>query len=270
MTRVLILGNSHVAALKLGWESLAKNHSDVDVQFFAAPCAMFRRIKLDKKGVLGLSAAHRNDQHSIKTLEKLNGTLSVTPGDYDAVIWAGHAWYRHIVPSFLREFSIDGVRETDAMHRMSETAYKNMCMSLSERFAPGGRWKRYCRDKLWIAPHPIQSESIIKSTDAEMERWRQAGAQGKGFRQALDIYFSQFENMLTNRNIGYIGQPEETLSDTGLSKEAFSSGSTRLKGGDKHGDEDYSHMNRDFGEIMIRLIMEKIRKPHTETPETGR
>ncbi len=94
MTRILIVGNSHVGALKLGWEQVRDNFPGAQVDFFAAQGSVFQQTRLDRTGTLALQKSHRDDEKCIRALKKLNGRTSVNLNDYDHVIRAGYSWYK--------------------------------------------------------------------------------------------------------------------------------------------------------------------------------
>ena len=62
------------------------------------------------------------------------------------------------------------------------------------------------------------------------------------------------EDWMTDRNIQYFSQPEDTISDRFFTKPAYTKGSVRLASAEEHDVGDVNHMNPEYGNIMLAKI----------------
>lgn len=101
--RGCILGNSHTAALKMGWKRIRDQHPDVSLTFFAARRQLLRKTMIEE-GML--KATTRN---VAKEMEKSGGTSEIELEDYDFFLIVGGGASSRALLDMLEQHSL---RET--------------------------------------------------------------------------------------------------------------------------------------------------------------
>ena len=82
--RVAVLGNSHLAAAKLGWDLIREEHSEFELTFFGAPGLMMGDLALD-----GMSLTPTTGRLRKKLASSSGGHDRITPSDFDRFILYG-------------------------------------------------------------------------------------------------------------------------------------------------------------------------------------
>ncbi len=262
MTRVLILGNSHAGALKLGWNECRSEFSAMDVEFFAAPIGAFRLCTLKSSGRFGLIDRPDADPRARDQIRKLNGGLTVNLREFDTVVRVGYQWKLGQVIDLLGRYNIDGIHEIGAPLRMSLAGFRSICEDMAAEAAPNGHWLALNGPKLWIVGLPIPSETCLAAdADPRLKAWKAAVPNGTSVGPALGIYIDAFGRALADRGIGMLPPTEATLGPLGLTRKKFTLGSRRLASGQAHPESDRSHMNADYGVLVMRDLLSRIGAP---------
>ena len=79
--------------------------------------------------------------------------------------------------------------------------------------------------------------------------------------RALAVFIDAMERALAEIDIGYVPPPLETIGPLGLTRSKYTLGSTRLASGRAHPEDDFSHMNGEYGELVLRDLMKRIGVP---------
>lgn len=66
------------------------------------------------------------------------------------------------------------------------------------------------------------------------------------------------ERWMTEHNVRFIAQPDETREGDFFTKAIYTKGSARLATGEQHETEDFAHMNAAYGEIMLGRIAQTL------------
>jgi hypothetical protein len=84
MTRICVLGNSHVASLKLGWDSLKTQYPNVDITFFANRQRRMEALQVEKGKLVP-------DNEALKTAIAYtsNGLTSIDSRKFDLYLLYG-------------------------------------------------------------------------------------------------------------------------------------------------------------------------------------
>ena len=79
--KICLIGNSHLAALKMGWPEIAQDLPDVQPAFFGARGAMMARLRVRGDRLVAKTAALAEQMSFVS-----GGLTEIVPGDYDAII----------------------------------------------------------------------------------------------------------------------------------------------------------------------------------------
>lgn len=218
--RICILGNSHAACLKEGWDRMANKYPHLQLTFFAA-----RRDLL--KGL------HRTGNVLLPDTPGLarnlaftsNGEEQVDLENYDIFLLQGLGLH---LPGLDSRLSQAVLRQThrDILHRSLSLALCKLIREASE--AP-----------IYLGHNPQKAGQM-------------ANPQRLPYRAAWALMQAE----LPAASAVLLEQPAETLVNDWHTRNELSRGSTRLDVGDRisgapHDDEDNEHMNADFGCIFL-------------------
>lgn len=241
--RIAVIGNSHLAAFKLGWAAIENRHSQ-QLTFFGALGGTMNRTQLIDGALTPHSAAGRRE------FAWTSGGPDRVSGDYDAYILTGlqysyphivHLFRRHRSPafaepngrhgivsdSFLREGAAQFLQESAAIHNI------NLLRQLTK--AP-----------ILFAPCPFMAHGLL-ADDAYNHYWDRSDVR----EWSYEVYRKSTDDL---RGICTVfEQPEETIVDKYFTKDQYSRGSVRLEEGNirAHGERDFRHMNPTFGALCL-------------------
>jgi hypothetical protein len=249
--RLLLLGNSHLAAVKLGWDARRSEESDVQVSFFGAPAKWTQHADLTEGTISTANAP------LAKKFVRVSGKQSVHLHDFDAVALVGMYFGFADVLRLLRQvhlFTTPPLRPKSQL--VSKACLEQMfvdflsqssAIDLATRIRPG------FHKPLLLVPTPLPAERFLDAPPL-------VGATSRTFRQSMGELFEIYERAASQTTakvpLTVVQQPSPTIASTGLTKDRFSQDSVRLLGeGHKHPDEDYVHMNTEFGIEMLGAIV---------------
>lgn len=276
MTRICIVGNSHVAALKRGWREMAAARPDVVVDMFGAYGSHLADV------FIANGELRAGSPEGTASLVATGGQEFAVLADYDAIV---------VVGGGPRLFSIAGLM-------------KDYCPPFANPgLVPPGPGDEALRDGLWrfhgkTVPHPVSDAFFLellgarmaKSTAVMLCRAIAAAATAPLFHlpapfPSADLLTLKPRNAvsrLASLGLGPVladqlrmalGQalagvatviepPERLLVDGILTDRIYGSGGARLvdDNGD-HGEEEVLHMNGAYGAILMREILLRVAGP---------
>jgi hypothetical protein len=239
--RLLLVGNSHLAAFKLGWNATAFPHQCV---FFGAPGARMNRVIL-RDGVL------RAPNPALRQiLEKISGVSEVALADFDAVAVVGMQLGFPRVLTQTENVHVYGMSPlTPESALVSQSCLRHIVNgALSNTF--GFEWAKRIKGvgkPVLLVPEPLLSET-----------------QARAFQDRVPELFSMYQSsvcsLASEHGFLLIEQPAHTIAFTGFTRGEFSRGSTRLAVDIEHRDDDYRHMNKEYGAVMFKEIFNAVEK----------
>jgi hypothetical protein len=249
MTRVAVVGDSHVGAIKLGWDRLAARHPELKIEFFAAPGSHFNRISMFEPFKFGLPA--ESDSGTGARLDKLNGRRWIDLARADVVVLVGRDGGFMAAASLLADHDVDGLPEGRS-RRLSHAAFDTFCDAIAEQSVPGGPWRGWGRPRLFLLPRTRPAENLLRFRPKVMElrAWRRLARTPGKLGAGLALYRDRLEPQLAAAGIGLLDQPAASLSDNGLTREDMTRGSLRIDGDDGHSEADATHANAEYGALF--------------------
>lgn len=235
--RLAIIGNSHVAALKGGYDLMVTDGSlpeDLEVTFFAGRATAILNMTVQEGPQGRLVLAPASDDLAAAIAHTSGGRTQLDFEDYDEVALVG----MNRVPlcdertsSAVRRWAFAGIATHSATSRMLG-------------------WIRQCSDlPVRAVPMPLPSgRPALPPHFRPMPYAARVAELGSHFK--VDAF-------------GFVLQPEPTLADEVATRGEFSAGSTRLDVGDTasglaHTESDLDHMNAMFGVHQLRAIFDDL------------
>ena len=221
--KLCVIGNSHVAALKSGWEKMRDDFKDIEVTFFASAGKSLSCLELR-----GASLVPRNKPIA-EILSFTSGGLSeVAIPDYSAFLCYGLGLQLPALDQRLSTACSNAVLR-DALDQSLNLRIARMLRSATQ--AP-----------IYVAHNPQQA------TSHEPE---------KTFpRQSYATLSRELGRLLEPDALALAAQPASTLDDDWTTKSHYASGSVRLDTGRRtpnraHPDNERVHMNGAFGTAYL-------------------
>ncbi|TCL10224.1 hypothetical protein BXY66_2293 [Shimia isoporae] len=243
--RICVMGNSHVAALKGGWEDGAAPRKDILPTFFGALS--------DGMGTLDFVDGEviPRERKAAEFFKRISGTGGgVRAEDYDAFVLVGMGLFPTPVFTNYARFATPSTQHV-AEHFVSDaviadTLWESIDGSMMMHCA---RVLRRATDKpIHLAWQAFCSESLF---DID---WRAAQMQpilDNGDQPFVNMMMDGVADKLRDAGFGVLEQPEETKRDGVMTKAEFSRGSVLFRAVEKnakeHRENDVFHMNSLYG-----------------------
>jgi hypothetical protein len=247
MMRVCFVGNSHLAAVKLGWDSVSSEYPDVAASFFGAPAAGLTQMERGEDGFLVSP-----DEALTKKLKALWGTDRFRPDDYDVLCLIGLGTSIRTVGYLYRSFRSSKHRNRSGQFRLlspecfQAAANGLVARKISARVLAliGSVSKR----PVVVAQQPSPCRSV---QDTEMLEC--------GDDAALFECFAQAVKRLPGSDF-FLPQPESTRANLFTTKPEYGDGSQRLNVHfSKHEDDDTGHMNAEYGALFVHAFYDLLK-----------
>lgn len=243
--RVAVIGSSHVAAIKSGWDEISADHPDQDVGFLAIGGHKFSAAVLDADMIFGLPEEMRRDT-SIAKFSR--GQLDLRNFDH---VWHVGIWQAPLVAvnALIFDNDIDGFEGDSLRHRLSRAAFDAVIDDLTRRAVPSGAWRNWPAPQLWFSSAPHRNALILKQKRLQNRELRNHGPVWDTVDAALAV-------RMTEAGIRHIPQPADTLDAHRFTQAGY--GTARKKAGT--GDVDVQNMNAAFGRRMWAAFLEQATK----------
>ncbi|HEY1707539.1 MAG TPA: hypothetical protein VGG10_04700 [Rhizomicrobium sp.] len=244
MTKICLIGDSHVGALQSGWLAMKHAFPEIELTTFGAPRTVFAGLDV-LDGVL------------VPATEKLSAYFRHTTGgqvtienSYDRYLVCGISWaIRFLLPSLAKFRAEDHVKSKRVP--LSSDCYAHVVLGLmrnSLSMQVLTKLRQITDRPVTMIPAPMPSERIPAPIYASLCASGDAGKIAAQFNAAAALLAGEC-------NAGFLEQPMETLSNPLQSLYLYKRGSVRTFGGNldiEQGEDDYQHMNAAYGEIVLR------------------
>ncbi|WP_428928178.1 hypothetical protein [Marinibacterium sp. SX1] len=253
MSRAVMIGSSHTAALRMAWDAMTPEDRPFDLDFLVAPAGIFAELSMQDGHVFGLHDPDLLPTKARVSLERLNGSLTVDVASYDWVILVGHAFTDMGLLSLLEHADVDGLRAVGADQIVSRPAFDALLTASIARALPDPCWHNRTDTRVCVVQRPRQSEAALEAS----RKLAALNRDSTGLGEALDYCTAAATRALEPLGLALIDQPAETIGARGLTRAEFSRGSIKLNER-THDDDDNAHMNPDYGALQWREILETL------------
>lgn len=251
MTRLLFIGNSHLAAVKTAWDQAAPPGHDAE--FFGAPQRAWARMALLPGNHFGLSEGDYKRQHQIT--EAAHGKPAVSLDNRDIVLSVGGFSAAEAIAALLAGCDIPDLRETGSATLLTEPLFAKACATLAAACLPETGWHNRSDVKCAVLPRPAPADSCLTSTWPGYAPWHRLAADPAGVTDAFALFDDALTGTLAAKGITYLPQPRETRSETGLTPARFLAPGGGAKPGEDHKRGDHAHMNTAYGAACVTQIL---------------
>lgn len=245
--RVCVLANSHVYMLKMA----ADDHPPVwTPTFFGAPAGGLRWLKRlpKRQGLYTRKARIR------RWIVRTSGGLDrIDYQDYDAFVVVGLNLRTHDALAWFGKYQTAEHHIDPAARLISEAAFRDMIRAHLEASAAWRvmRLLANAGDKpVLVIPAPFPHPAIGKRRAHSWVARPDASAAVGWINQTVH---DEYRKAVTAMGYRFAVQPPETVGSDNLTAEEFSRDAANLSGR-TYQERDVSHMNAEFGRIMLDLI----------------
>ena len=256
MKRTLIIGNSHVGALRLAWTKDWDISNDFSTQFWTLPARLLSKAALWSENRFGLGHNGGVSEDDINLCERLNGQIDLDLDDYDLIVDVGLPLPLRSLLSLVSNWSIEGISEIKAADILSEELFREVCRTLATDTVQSSILPKLSSKEIISIMRPLPSEKILEIDNANqlVISIRSYLADGNSLRDTLKVFFE--EASLAHQRMGreLLIPAASMFSDEGLTKQKFSIGSSGVHSNRRHDDNDVSHMNTEYGRIILESI----------------
>lgn len=258
MRRIACIGNSHLAAFKLGWEQISKHYPGLTLNFFGAPATAMRLLKVEGQRLVPTSDATR------KGLRDTSGQEFIG-NDYDAYILVGMGLgVVHIVNMLAHHRPPNLFKAGGNFHLISADLVLEARQHLVDRSSMVLNIERVRsinkNSPIYIVPNPVPTTAVLNLEDFQC--WSD--------EDVLEDCQAYLDTAIERYCAGarYFPQPRTTLHSRYLTKPEFSRGAMLLKntGTRPVNTDDCWHLNTDYGSLFLTTIMSEL---HREIGGTG-
>ena len=251
--KICVIGNSHIAALKLAVENGALDGADIDIVFFGAPGKHFNKLRV-RDGVIRGPDTLRD-----KFLLVSEGRYTqIDPAEFDVVVvYAGSFYFHQLLGSIHHALKNQVHLSEDCLSTGIERWLTSKhAFRLTRRIGKASSTTRAI-----LVPRPIPA---VGATDASVT----VGPYAKSpwlwdrlepsFRKKV---WSICAQTAERGGVEVFPQPESTIDANQFTKPEYTAHSKRLLQPEvNHDQEEVSHMNARFGEEFLLSLIAHLSK----------
>ncbi|HCP80060.1 MAG TPA: hypothetical protein DIT67_00135 [Octadecabacter sp.] len=255
MTRIAIVGNSHVAALKMGWDLIEKDYPHLDIVFFASvgKAAHDRVLKGKVFGFLNPEPS----KHEI--IFGNHSERSINLAEFNHVLRVAEPKKESLLSVVLENTVVDGWPKDGREHHMSQSTFEALVDFAAKKQLISPDWCNWTSPKVTSCPAPYPDERCVNhERPTRIARWRVLAKRPAEMLWLREMYIDKHRAWAEKHNIGLLIQPEETIAENGLTKKSYSEGSFRMDANKMETSEEHIHMNAEFGIVMLKKYFKQI------------
>ncbi|MEP3055577.1 MULTISPECIES: hypothetical protein [Paracoccaceae] len=241
MTRIAIIGSSHVAAIKSAWDEIQGDFPGLNVSYLAIGGKKYRETYLRKDMHFGLPDDMLQDETIMASSRIL---LDLSQFDH---VWNAGVWQvpQSAMNEILLSFNIDGFETTTFKQNMSHTAFESIVQDLVHRVVPGQQWHHWTTPKLWYSSVPRRNAALTSR-----KRFQTMDLQGHA--RGWTLVDDRLRVAMADVGITNIAQPADTMTHTGFTQSQYGSDRKLIQ----TQTQDMAHMNTAFGKRMWQQFLE--------------
>jgi len=251
MKQICVIGDSHLAALKLAWNAIEGEYPEIRLTFFGSPAKNLRDVRVEngalvpdsEKTLLHLQQTSGGEKEIVP--ERFDGFLIVALElkiDRLIQIYRNYRAEEHTNPKGVQQY----ISNACFLQASKGSLQSSLAFEIAEKL-------RSLTDR----PISFLPQSFPTEDAAKRRTWKEMIECGDYALLAHTFLRAISELRLAGEHI--LQQPEETRTAEMFTKRDFGVGSVRLiKNDAQHPDDDYAHMNQAYGIVVLKNIIHSI------------
>lgn len=251
--KLCAIGNSHLAALKQGWNDLAEQYTNIEMTFFGSGGGIFK----DMIGIQN-NCLIPTTEKSIRDFKLTSsGLTEINFANFDTVILVGlHCSIFTLGPALCSHSPFDVPTDplSNKLPTISSECIVQTCidqMETTSMYKVISLIRSISDIPIVVIPAPFQSLASIKTG-----RWINLSRNASQTLQ--DSYYDGINKSVNSfPSVKFIPQPINTVTNFIFTKDEFAKGSLHLNAelSGKEDEIDFGHMNQLFGkEVMLSIL----------------
>jgi hypothetical protein len=257
VTRILLIGNSHIAAFRKAWDGLRDTYAEVDIDFFAKPGPDYYSLRLDAQSArFGALDESEFTTAQLNGLERFNGKRVVDISGYDQIMVVGNQHGLADLIWLIAHRDVTGLRQTNANQLLSAGAFEAIVQDIATSFLPDPQWAVWEQVPVTFHAMPRPAETVFDKLDPKSNLGRtyaNLNANQDGLREAMVRLGLVFEAQLKTMGLRFAEQPEATMNTYGFSQSRYNP----QRENSEH-KPDYSHMSSEYGALCLHAAFADI------------
>lgn len=253
--RVLVIGNSHVAAWREAWTGMGRGQPDVEIDFFAVPEKIHARYRLLASGEFRPRRVVTAEERARVTA--MNGRVSCHLAGYDHAVWAGFGWR----PEHAAEMAASGDPYPLAGERAALATGFVTAAFAEAAAAVVGAWPVVADGSRPILfGRPVCAATCHQSTHPSYAPWRAAAPFPQATQACLAAYRTALATAAAARGIRLLLPPDDLSDGTGLTDPRYlAAGGGIVDPAAPQVRGDHMHMNADYGRRCLLFALQAVR-----------
>jgi hypothetical protein len=249
MMRLCLIGNSHLACLKLGWDAIGPRYLGVAPTWFAAGGKFDLRVEF--RCLIPTTGRVKNS-FAMTT----GGETVIDPLRYDAFVLCGLLLSIRRAVHLAINHKPHNLENIEAQHLVSDELFKIALMAEFEK-TPALIFARMLRSltdrKIILFPVPMPSERIADRRKPFAPFQNQAACE-----RLATLFRDAVAALAESVTVDVTWQPHATITKDIFTLHEFSEGSARLLSNRLHAENDLAHMNAAFGALAMEHILGRL------------
>jgi hypothetical protein len=267
MKKLCMIGNSHVAAMRLALQDALNAYPSLDVEVYGAHATNLVTARVHA----GEELTFDKPLWVFAAGEEASRARSVPLRGFDDYVIVGCDFgpscifqtYKRYYFSGLKGKRRQAITRQQFMQAASRLAADSAALILARSIREAG-------GNVLLVPTPLPAEKGLHDTEkAKMEPFRAAQDEGDG--ATLMQLYEELCSQQEQSGFRVIRQPEETKASEITSLQVFSDNSIRLRPGQDeiHPENDYFHMNSLYGSLIWKQIADLCLPAHRDEVVQG-
>lgn len=259
MKMIAVIGNSHIAALKLGWDARRSDFAGVELRFFGTPADNIENISVSEGRLVPRTPRVRED------FVKISGGYDSIDANYDGYLICGQFGIKKL-QRLCGDYRAEGYLRDQRVPISDECFAECLYSGLRDAGSIGIVEKlRMITD----APVTVMHQAMRSDEDVESPLARVSATSDAA--KIRETFMAASERLAREFGFELFPQPPSTLSGPLQTKSVYARGSVRLAGGlsKVHPSDDYWHMNAAYGALVLGEWLDSA-LPALNCPRQGR
>ena len=258
MTKLCMIGNSHVAAMRNAWNTVAADYPGLDVDIFAQHAKHFANATLTGKGALAVEGPRL---WRFRAGSDDNRCSEINLANYDAVILVALAFGANSVFRHYRKYHWYGMKGR-RQQGLTRENFRKAAQSDAEATAAlhlAALIQPAANVPLFLVPAPLPSERGYDDEDMPgMIAWRAAAENGDA--EALMAMYDEILAGIGQNGVVIVAQPEDSKANFRATLQRYADNAARTHNDGIRPENDYFHMNDEYGALIWRGLVQALRR----------
>ncbi|MDQ7070141.1 MAG: hypothetical protein Q9M48_05275 [Rhodobacterales bacterium] len=244
MTRVAIIGNSHVGALREAESAIKFAFPTLEITYFALARHRFNNAQYGEDGFF---RADIPDEAERKSVIEINGMTEIDLRDYTHILVVGQGFLFNGLYTLIAQYNILGLTDTGKAQSISKALLRDTMLLRIRGFGNRIARKFHNDPRFVIAQKPFPCLQPDATTD------HAATAAHPDAAQIADLLRTTIADQMARHPVGFLPAPDDLLSGPLHTKPEFSR-AAMLPADQPPSPSDFTHVNARYGFELFKIF----------------